>query len=288
MTVESPKYQIGTFARSVADVYRHRQVLGLLVKRDIKARYKNSALGVLWTLIKPLTQLLMYYVVMGLFLGAAKGIPQFAVYIFTGLTIFSLFNEILSSATGSVVSNSGLIKKVYLPREVFPLASVGVAIFNFAVQLLVLILASLFFGTFKWSAELLYFFPSLLVIVTYGLAFGLLLSALNVYLRDIQYITEVVLMFVMWGSPIVYTWSMVTGVFAAPGMPSWLMDFYTNNPLTLAVIGFQRTFWQAGTDLYGPSDLGLNLLVAFVVGLVLLWISHYIFDKLQGNFAQEL
>lgn len=287
-SIESPRYRFGTFTRSIVDIYQHREVLSLLVRRDIKARYKNSVLGVLWTLIKPVTQLIMYYVVMGLVFQAAKGVPQFAVYIFSGLTIFTLFSEILSSTTGSVVGNSGLVKKVYLPREIFPLASVGVAIFNFAVQLLVLIAASIGFGTLKWDLNLLYFFPSTIVIITYGLALGLVLSALNVYMRDIQYITEVVLMFVMWGSPIVYSWTMITNAMNTLNAPAWLLDVYTNNPLTLAVLGFQRAFWQVDGVVNGPENLGFNLFIAFLVGLVLLWLAHMVFRRLQGNFAQEL
>src|SRR5690606_4955539 len=124
--------------RSLRDVLGRRELLGLLVRRDLKARYKGSALGFLWSFIRPLTQLLIYYVVVGQFLQAARGIPDFAVYIFCGLTIFGLFSETLAGASTSIISNQGLIKKIALPREIFPLASVGSALFNFAVQLLVL------------------------------------------------------------------------------------------------------------------------------------------------------
>lgn len=276
------------FLRTAADIWRHRQLLGLLVRRDVKARYKDSVLGMLWTLINPLVQLAVYYLVMGQILGAAKGITDFAVYIFAGLTIYGLFSETLSGSTGSIVANSGLVKKVYVPREIFPLAAVGSALFTFSVQLLVLIVASFTLGVPPISWSLLYFFPSVLLILVYALAFGLLLSALNVYLRDVQYLTQVLLMLAMWASPIVYAWTMVGDVVARFHLPAWVLEVYTASPLTLSVLGFHRAFWGAGQASDFPPDLLLRMGIAFVIGLVLLYVCHRAFARLQGNFAQEL
>lgn len=276
------------FWRSARGVIAHRQLLGLLVRRDIKARYKDSVLGLLWTLINPLVQLTVYYVVMGQFLGAARGIPDFAIYIFSGLTIYALFSETLSTSTGSVVANGGLVKKVYVPREVFPLSSVGSSMFTFGVQLLVLIAACVILGAPPLSPGLVYFLPSVLLVVVYGIAFGLLLSALNVYLRDVQYLTQVVLMLAMWASPIVYGWTMVHTVFDQFRLPDWLLEVYTNSPLTLAVLGFHRAFWTAGTAADYPEGLAIRMGVALVIGFVLVWLCQRVFARLQGNFAQEL
>ena len=113
---------VGGTADSVRGVWRYRELLDLLVRRELKARYKDSALGFLWSLIRPLTQLLIYYIAIGKFLGAERSIPDFAIYIFTGLTAWALFSEIITTGTGSIVANGGLVKKIYLPREVFPLS----------------------------------------------------------------------------------------------------------------------------------------------------------------------
>lgn len=275
----------GSFG-AVREIYAHRQLLDLLIRRDLKSRYKDSALGFVWTLIRPITQLMIYYLVLGEILGAARAIENFAVYIFAGLTIYGLFSEIIAGATASVVSNSGLIKKVYVPREIYPLASVGSAVFNFSIQLVVLIGATIVTNSFPWRIELLFFFPSVLLILIYGTAFGLLLSALNVYLRDIQYLVEVMVMLLMWASPIVYAWSMVNDRIGET-MP-WLMSVYTNNPITLAVLGFHRTFWTAGSGNEYPADLLLRMTIAGIIGLALVYAFHRVFTKLQGNFAQEL
>lgn len=273
---------------SLRAVFAQRQLLGLLVRRDIKARYKDSVLGVLWTLINPLVQLFVYYVVMGQILGAARGIEDFAIYVFAGLTIYGLFSETLLGTTGSIVANAGLVKKVYVPREVFPLASTGSALFTFSVQTLVLTVACMILGSSPFTRDLLYFVPSVLLIVIYGTALGILMSALNVYLRDVQYLVQILLTLSLWAAPIVYGWTMVYDVFAQYHLPNWLLEVYTNNPLTLAVLGFHKCFWVAGTASDYPPDLGLRMLIAIVVGLPLIWICQRVFARLQGNFAQEL
>jgi ABC-2 type transport system permease protein len=273
---------------SLRAVFAHRELLGLLVRRDIKARYKDSVLGLLWTLINPIVQLCVYYLVMGQILGAARGLDDFAIYVFSGLTIFGLYSETLSAATGSIVNNAGLVKKVYVPREVFPLSSIGSALFTFGVQLLVLIAACFLLGSPPLHWGILYFLPAIALVVVYAGSIGLLFSALNVYLRDVQYLTQIVLMLSLWSAPIVYGWNMVNDVSVRFSLPTWLIEIYTNNPLTLAVLGFHRAFWVAGTSSDYPPDLGIRMIIALLVGLVLFWLCQRAFSKLQGNFAQEL
>lgn len=269
---------------STRELFARREMLDLLIRRDLKAKYKDSALGFFWSLARPLMLLAIYFIVVGQFLGAARGIPDFAVYIFTGLTAVGLFTEILVSATGAIISNSGLVKKVYVPRELFPLASAGAALFNFAIQLGILLVATIIVGAFPWHAEILYAIPAFLVLFVYGTALGMLFSALNVYLRDVQYLVEVGTMVLFWASPIVYSWQMASQIITSP---FWL-EVYTNNPLTLAVIGFQRAFWLDSDTLAQPAHLMLRLVIALAIGVVLLLVSHRAFLRLQGNFAQEL
>ncbi len=269
---------------ALRDVLSQREMLGLLVRRDLKARYKDSALGFVWSLVRPLTQLLIYYVVIGRFLGAAHSTPDFAIYVFTGLTAYTLFSEIVASGTSSIIGNSGLIKKIYMPREIFPLASVGSALFNFLIQFGILLVATIVLWKFPFHAGLVYLVPAFVLIVVYGTAFAILLSALNVYLRDIQYLVEVGLMILMWASPIVYPWATVRGVLG----DGWLLDIYTDNPLTLAVIGFQRAMWLSGDSVPSPEWLMPRILIAIVIGLLLLVGFQRVFSRLQGNFAQEL
>jgi ABC-2 type transport system permease protein len=272
----------GTVA-SIADIWSRRELLDMLTRRELKARYKDSALGFLWSLARPLTQLVIYYVVVGKFLGAARSIDNFAIFIFAGLTIYTLFSEIVATGTGSILSNAGLVNKVYLPREIFPLATVTSSLFNFAIQLGILLIASASLGTLSIGPNLLYAVGALILILVYGTALALILSAANVFLRDIQYLVEVMLLLAMWASPIVYSWKQVQGFF-----PSWALDVYINNPVTLAVLGFQEAFWSESSGGSLPELLAVRMLIAGMVGLVLLFVSQRVFSRLQGNFAQEL
>lgn len=278
---------IGGFVAAITDIYAYRELFGKLTRRELKSRYKDSRLGFVWSLVRPLTMLFVYALVIGEFLGAARAIPNFAIYIFAGLTIYTLFSEIVGGATGSIVANSGLIKKVYLPREIFPLATIGPALFTLGVQLVILIVAALVLGTLSFGWHLLYAVEATVLIIIVAAAIGLCLSAINVYLRDISYLVEVVLLLMMWGSPILYSIGMVQDRLTDMGL-DWLVTIYTNNPVTLAVLGYQEAFWQAGASAPYVDQLWLHMLIAIVVGLVALVGAQRVFARLQGDFAQEL
>jgi ABC-2 type transport system permease protein len=170
--IAGPKY-------SVRALWNNRELLSLLVRREIKARYKDSSLGFVWSLLRPLTQLLIYYVAIGKFLGAERNVPDFAIFIFTGLTAWGLFSEVLAGTTASIVANAALIKKVYLPREIFPLASVGSALFNFVMQFAILLIATIALGKPPLHIQLLYLPLSQAVILLFSFSVGLLLSAVK-------------------------------------------------------------------------------------------------------------
>ena len=276
-------FAAGTFS-SIKDILGQRELMDMLVRRELKARYKDSTLGFVWTLIRPIAMLLIYYIALGKFLGAARNVPDFAIFVYTGLTAWGFFSEAITSGTGSVVNNSGLVKKVYLPREVFPLSAIGSALFNFGVQLIILVSATIIVGKVPTGPRWGYFLISLVVLVVYATALALLLSALNVYLRDIQYLVEIFIMIFFWVSPIVYSWKLFT-----TNVPSgWLHELYLANPATLAVIGFQQTFWVAGYEEPVPDHLFTRLAIAVVIGMFLVWFCQRVFAKLQANFAQEL
>jgi len=272
----------------IREILQHRQLLWLLTRRDLQVRYRGSALGFLWTLIKPLVMLATYYLVLGQILGAARGIEAFAIYVFSGLTIYALFSESVGAAAGSIVNNAGLVKKIYVPREIFPLASVGGALFLVGMQFIVLIGAILISGAWPDFSGIGYLVPSILLILIYALGFGLLLSVLNVYLRDVQYITEIVLTLLMWSAPIVYSWRRVSEVIVEFHLPTWILDVYTSNPITIAVLGFHRSLWGGGTAADYPGDLWERMLIAGLIGIVFLAFAQWVFQRRQGNVAQEL
>ena len=291
------------FYRAVRIIFGRRRLLNLLVRRELKVRYKDSSLGFLWSLIKPLTLLFIYYVAIGQFLGAARSVPDFGIFVFAGLTLWSLYSETLNTGTMSIVRNAGLVKKVYFPREIFPLAATGSAIFNFLVQFSVLLATTLVLGKFPVNWNLLYVPVAIAIVLVYAVAVTILLSALNVFLRDIQYLVEVSLMVLFWASPIVYAWAFV--VDAGNRVGAWVTELYLLNPISTAILAFQKAMWEAGTSAQvvgttstgeprvippqpWPDDLNMRLGVGLMVGLLLLVLAQRIFARLQGNFAQEL
>jgi ABC-2 type transport system permease protein len=154
------------------------------------------------------------------------------------------------------------------------------------------------FGQFQFSWEMLYIFPAVLVVLVFGSALALLLSALNVYLRDIQYLVDVLVVMLFWASPIVYSYANVSGSVVGG---TWIEQVYLLNPITTAVIAFQRATWLTSPNVqeqladkgvpatsWYPADLDLRLALAFGAGLVILWLAHRLFARLQGNFAQEI
>ncbi|WP_139416732.1 ABC transporter permease [Agromyces laixinhei] len=282
----NPSLGRGTW-QSLTEVFEHRELLGRLVDREVRAKYKNSSLGIVWSLMRPLAQLLIYYVAIGQFLGAARSIPDFAIFVFTGLTAWSLYSEILTAGTNSIVSNSGLVKKVYVPREIFPLAAVGAAGFNFVVQFAILVIATVVLGQAPLHADLLYLPLSVALIFLFATALALVLSALNVYLRDIQHLIEILLLVLFWASPIVYSMSFVHSAIGG----TVLEEIYLANPVTLGVLGMQKAMWISGSadpTQFWPDLLWLRMLVAIVICGILLVIGQRIFSRLQSNFAQEL
>jgi ABC-2 type transport system permease protein len=276
------------FGNDMVQLWKFRELLLNLVRRELKSRYKDSVLGFLWSFLRPLMQLLVYSIAIGVFLGSGKAIPDFGVYLFSGLLAWTLFSDILGGSTSSIVGNSGLIKKVYFPREIFPLAVVGAALFNVLIQASVLVVGYVITSDWPNPSGAGLLLLALFVLIVWATALGLLLSAVNVYLRDVQYLVEVGLLLWFWATPVVYAWSQIqknVGVQHAT-----IFKIYLLNPMTNVVFAFQRTLWPAGegTQTIYPGNLWMRLGILAAVGIVLLIVCQRIFARLQGSFAQEL
>lgn len=282
----------GVVAR-LTEVWRYRDLLRNLIVKELKVKYKDSALGFVWTLVRPLLYLLVYSVAIGIFLGAGRTIPDFGVYLFTGLLVWTLFTDIIGGATGAIVSNASLVKKVYFPRELLTLSVVGAALINAVLQVVVLVGAYVVTRSFPPLSDL-YLVPlALVVLIVFATALGLVLGAMNVFLRDVEYLVEVGLLLWFWMTPIVYDWTKVRTQLVTTHHLDWLFQLYMANPMTTIVLAFQRALWPAGHTPAGqPFFYGGNLAgrlgLMGLVSLVLLWLAMWLFDRVQGNFAQEL
>ena len=263
-----------------------------MTRKELKVKYKNSALGFVWSMLNPALYLVVYYVVFQLILK--NGLPYFTIYLLSGLLVWNLFSAALAGATGSVVGNSALIKKVDFPREVLPLAAIGAALVHFFLQTLVLFGAlAVFRFNVNWG-YLPLIVPALLVLLLLAAAIGILLSAINVYMRDMQHMLELLLLAWFWGTPIIWYFGLVdTG---GRNRDALLLI----NPVASVTLTFQRAIYgrvnftdSAGVvhkiipDYTIAQHLGLLGAVA-LASLAILWVAFVVFGRLEGNFAEEL
>lgn len=283
-----PRYVQPGKGKGLIGVAQQRYLLSLLLKKGVSTRYYGSALGWVWSYVRPTMQFFMYYIVIGKILGHGGKIDNFAVYLFSGIITINLFSEIMRNATASIISNKALVQKIYLPREIFPIAATGNAIVHYLPQAAVLIVVCLFFG---WSVswiQILAFVVGILILVIFTLGLGLFFGSLNVIYRDSKNVVDIILMFATWASPVLYTWEMVKH--AAPG---WLYHLYMVNPVTTAVELMHTAFWGGTAEVIAntparPPELWMNTAIGAVVAVLTLVIGQFVFRRLEGRFAQNL
>lgn len=280
------------------ELWDSRELFVFLVRKEIKVKYKNSALGFLWSMLNPAFTLLVFYVLFTFFLP--NGIPYFVIYMFSAMLLWNLFQTAVLSGTGVVVGNAGIVKKVAFPREILAFASVGSAFMFFVFQSTVLIFFMLVFWHRPAWAEIWLLVPALAAILLFASALSVFLSAVNVYLRDVQHLVEVVLLAWFWAVPGIYAYSQVAPKLARHHL-LWLFFL---NPITPPVMTFQRVFyallnpWPRSTVAHHkpisvlatyPTTwyLGADMAVA-AVSLVLLIGALRVFGRVEGNFAEEL
>lgn len=278
--------------RGLADVARSRFLLKLLVRKELKVRYRGSVLGLLWSYVKPGVQFIVFYVALGVFLGLERsprnpeGLANYAVYLFSGIVLINFFSEALGNAARSIVNNGNLIKKIYLPRELFPVASVWVSAVHFFPQLVVLVTACLFTGWRPDLIQLLSAVGGFTIVALLAAGLGLLFGAANVYFRDSENLVDMLLMVATWASPVMYAWSMVEAKLGAAAFA-----VYQANPITVGVELFHYAFWFPTTDGFSPMPpdlLGLWFPFGLVVSVLVLALGQFTFRRLEGRFAQEL
>ncbi|HET7476835.1 MAG TPA: ABC transporter permease [Dermatophilaceae bacterium] len=265
-------------------VLRRRHLLLLLVRKELRVRYRASVLGLAWSYVKPAVQLGVYYLGLGVILGQRGRLPDFAIYLFSGLVAINATTEVLSNATRSVVANAELVRKVYLPRELFPVSSLCVAGIHLLPQLLVLAAGAAFAGWRPDPVGLLALLVATVLLAGLGLAIGLLLSALNVIFRDVENIVELVLSVLIWTAPVLYAPGHIAGLLGPGG---W-MTLYDASPLTVVVRLMHRAFWESAAGVRGSGPGMPQVLVAAGVVAVLLALGQWVFGRLSPRFGEEL
>ncbi len=270
--------------KGLLDVFGRRYLLSLIVRKEVQIRYRGSVLGWMWSYVKPLVQFVVFYVAIGYFLGMNDRVEYFPIYLLAGITIITFFNEAFSNGTRSLVDNAALIKKIYLPREMFPVSSMFIAAVNAIPQIVVVIVIALFFGWTPSPLGIGAVLLALLIVAVLATGLGLLFGAINVTFRDAQSFVEIIVMCAVWASPVMYQWEMV-----GASVPEWLFVLYRLNPLTPAVELFHYGVWMPlDPEALLLPGLGFFSGIALAVSVILLIIGQLVFRRLEGRFAQDL
>ena len=270
------------------------ELLSQLIRKDLKVKYQGSTLGFVWSLANPLLLLGIYYLIFAVVFD--NNVPAYHVYLMAGLLAFTAFSQGVSGASGSVVANSGLVKKVRFPLLVLPLSGVGFAMVQLALQLPVLLVIALISGVNFFAAPFLLIVPALALLVVFSTALGVLAAALNVRYRDTSHFVEIAMLMWFWLNPILYQAHLVKDRLEEYGL-FWV---YFLNPMATVVSTFQRAVYQDPyyVDLEGETRLLLvdpgylfyvrNLAIGFAISALLLLLARRTFSRLQADFAEDL
>jgi ABC-2 type transport system permease protein len=284
-TSEPPRMRVRERLR---ELFAHREVLVNLTRKELKVKYKSSVLGILWSMLNPLMYLVVFFLVFKLFLKSQ--IPDFHIYLLSGLLAWTFFSTAVQGATTSVVGNSPLVTKVAFPREILPLSAIGSSMVNFFFQFLVLMAVMIAF-TYPFLGPAVLLLPLALgVLVVFSVAVGFATSALNVRYRDTSHLVELGLLTWFWLTPVIYPALTVL----EQGATAWRL--YQLNPMVTITLGFQRALYGLrrlpdGRNVLpdpGIAWYGTRLAVVGVAAVVLLYVTWRLFYRRSGDFAEEL
>ena len=254
------------------DLYNYRELLKTSVKKDIGGKYKHSFLGVLWSFINPLLQILVYALIFPLVMKNGGSYKDYTVFMVCGLIPWAYFTTVINRASFIMIENGNILKKVYFPRSILPLSLVTSETINFLVSCII-ILAFIVIKGFGISKFILFF--TLVLLIQYVLLLGvaLIFSAVTVYMRDIQHFIGVVLQLLFYATPIVYS------IDTIPENFRWILKW---NPMTYIIEGYRAIFYnQTMPDLKSLGVLG-------IISIIILIVGYLLFNKLQKRFAEEL
>lgn len=246
-------------------------VLGL-VRRDLRGRYKGSALGFLWNFLNPMCQIVVYIIVFSLIFPS--GIENYYIYLIVGMMPWNFFAESIREGAGSIVHQADMTKKIYFPREVLVISSVTSRFINFLMTYAVVFVIILASGIGVSASALMYLPLILIAEYIFSLGIALMLAAIDVYFRDVEHIVSVLLMAWVWGTPVMYA----RGA-AGTGMLGKVVDF---NPLTWFIDVYHTILYNKEA----PNSAAMIMCLA--IGIIALIIGEIVFIRLEKNFAEEL
>lgn len=277
-------------------MYRNKSLLWQMTKRNIEARYRGSALGLLWSFVQPLIMLAVYTFVFSWLMGAKWGIEgadwgegvaesktAFAIIMFCGLTVFNLFSESITSSCTVIVSSSNLVKKVVFPLEVLPLSQVlSVFVLGLAWVVILFVGVALFFGELSLSMLLLPLVLLPLIMISLGVSY--FVASLGVYLRDTQYIVNVMMQLLFWAVPIVYPLKLAKDKIGDVDVAvfRFLLNVIEYNPLTVLVDQTRMVF------VFGRGPDWIHICAVYGVAVAVLQMGYFWFIRTRKGFSDVI
>lgn len=275
----------------IREVFQQRYLLRLIVGRQLAQMYAASLLGLLWSYIQPGIRFAVYFFVFGVVLKGAHGdISNFALRLFAGMVFVHYFTETWGGGTRSIYQNRNLVMKMRVPREIFPVASMLVAVYHTGPQVLILLVACALLGwTFSWTA-IAAGVLGIAILVTFSMTLALLFSAFNVFYRDFQNIVQTITQFLHFMVPMMYPYSLIEKL---SDNHRWAYELYFANPLAEAVLLMQRLFWaptvsDSEVAHEFPPDLWERGLIMLAICMVLLLLAQKVFARLENKFPERL
>ena len=255
---------------SLKELYAYREMIFSLVRKDLRTRYKGSVLGFLWTFINPLLQLIVYTIVFSTIMRV--NVDKFYIYLFVALVPWIFFTSSIQGGATSILSGADLIKKIYFPRLVLPIAVTSAAFMNMVFSMIVVFIALVISGIgLSWH---IIYLPVIMVLeYFFALGMAFIFSALNVYFRDLEHILGIVTMAWFYLTPIVYTVEMV---------PEEWLTFFQLNPMTHMMDAYRAILYYHQAPDFGT----LGSIVVF--SAVFIVVGYGLFQRLQRHFVEEL
>lgn len=255
------------YIKKIVSLKKYKFMLLQLVKRDFKVRYRGSFLGILWSVLNPLLNMLVLSFV---FSRVFKAVDNYKMYLLSGLVIFNYFSEASNLALSSVVNNFGLLTKVYFPKFILPISKIVSSAINLFMSILAFFILGHFMDVHFWWGYL--FIPYILLcLMIFTIGIGMILAALQVFMRDIQYLYGILLTIWMYATPILYP--LTTDV-----IPESMIPILQQNPLFLFIDFFRKV------TLYSSIPSTMDFLRCAVTGLISLLLGLIVFKKTQDNF----
>lgn len=252
-------------------LYEYRELLKTSISKDVRGKYKNSILGVMWSFLNPLLQIAVYALVFPLLMRGG-GIENYTVFICCGLIPWTFFSTAISRTSFTIIENGNIVKKVYFPREILPISVVTSEAINFIISTIIIIAFVLGYGV--GISKYIIFYP-LVLLVQYFLLIGIsfIVSSVTVYFRDLQHFIGIALQLLFYATPIVYIPD------AIPLEFQWIIKY---NPMTYIINAYRDIFYYQQM----PSLMFLARIL--ILGIVICLVGYFIFNKLQRRFAEEL